>query len=231
MAWSALSLADPVSDASALSQNLSVLTVSPWTHGIKEGQGNHTWLSFPNAIDAVIAGLDVPVGHAVFAVAVAAASFKDLAGQIGQLSSVLPLKQLSQWQRHAQTLVTLEVDKMDLVDAVAESGGAPLNAIATVKTQMEKAISQDALAESSALAGADPLANLSSFEAAKVAHDVGVNGDLPALSGGAGLRLYADADIATALRTGGLGGEYTMTAMVVWIGTPADLAYLVEMMP
>ena len=162
---------------------------------------------------------------------ITAASLTDLALQAGVLAAAFPIKQLSQWQRHSEKLAVLEVDKFNLVDAVLGGNAISLNAVKTVKTQMAKAISQAALSEASALSSADPFANLTSFQADKTAHDAGVSLPLPTLSGGAGYRFYAESDIKNALKINQLDDRYILTAMIVFSGSPADLAYLVEMMP
>ena len=231
MTWSNLSLNTPVSDAAGLSQNVSVFAVTPWTHGVREGSGNHTWLAFPNAVDAAVNHVKKSQPAAVFAIGLTAANFKDLASQIEQLVAVFPLKQLSQWQRHAAKLVTLELDKFDLIDPAVESVGIKLNAVPTVKARMEKAISQAALAEAASISGSDPLSNLTSFETAKTAFDTAVNSALPSLSGGAGWRFYAEGDALTKLKSGHPGHQYTTTALLVFAGSIADLAYLKELMP
>lgn len=231
MTWKNLALVTPVSDASDLNQNLTVLSVTPWTHGIKEGRGEHTILSFPNAVDALINKLSSQSAGAVFAIAVYAANANDLAIQINTLTNVLPLKQLLQWQRHATKLITLENNKFDLVESSEETSGMAINAIPEVTTRMKKAISQVALASAAALAGEDPLANLNAFGVNKTAHDVVVNAALPALVGGAGLRFYSEGDISTDLKINSPGHEYTQTAILAFVGSSADLAYLKEMMP
>ena len=229
MSWQPVNLATPMADASALSQNLSVFTVSPWTSGVKEGSGNNTWLSFPNAVAAVIDRVDS--AKAVFALAISAASLTDLAKQAGALAQVLPIKQINQWQRQAKTLAALEIDKFTLVEATVSNQSLAITALTTVNARTKKAISQSALTEAAGLSGDDPLANLSSFETAKSAHDAAVNAALPDLAGGAGYRLYAETDIKQALVENQLDHRYTLTAMMVFQGEPADLAYLVEMMP
>lgn len=229
MTWAAITLTDPVADAATLSQRLTVVSVTPWTHGAREGFGHHTWLAFPNAVEALSARLGAPA--AVFAVAVSARSYDALAGQIGQLYAVLPLWQLRQWQRHAENLVSLEADKMLLVDPVPVSGGADIRSMPTVAALHEKAVAQAAKADAAALASADPLAELNTFEAAKLAHDAVVDAVLPPLSGGAGWRFYAEADIEAALRSGHPGSDHTITAILAFMGQPSELAYLAEMMP
>jgi len=231
MSWSQLAFSTPASDASGLNQSLTVLSVTPWTHGIKEGQGEHTVLSFPNAVNALINKLSFQSAGAVFAIAVYAANASDLASQIKTLTSILPMKQLLQWQRHATKLITLENNKFDLVESSEEINSMAINAIPEVKTRMKKAISQAALTSAAALAGEDPLANLNAFGVNKTAHDVVVNAALPALVGGAGLRFYSEGDISTDLKINSPGHEYTQTAILAFVGSSADLAYLKEMMP
>jgi len=231
MSWSQIAPTSPISDASGLNQNLTVLSVTPWTHGINEGAGEHTVLSFPNAVDALINNLPTQPSGAVFAIAVYAANANDLASQINTLTSVLPIKQLLQWQRHATKLINLEKNKFDLVGQVPDVNSMAINAIPEVKTRMKKAISQAALTEAAALVGEDPLTNLNAFEVNKTAHNTDVNTALPALAGGAGLRFYSEVDIAADLKVNSLGHEYTMTAILAFIGSAAELAYLKEMMP
>lgn len=224
MTWSPLSLSAPTSSAPALSESVTVFTVSPWTHGVKEGNGNHTWLSFPNAVDAVAAKVDS--SKAVFAIAITAASMTDFAKQAAALHSVFPFKEFAKWQRHAQALITLESDKFDLVDAVESQQAIAINAIPSISEQSKYVISEAALNEANALAGSDPLANLTAFESRKLSSP-----SVPVLSGGAGFRFYAESDIKNALRVNQLSHAYTITAMVVFMGSPAELSYLRELMP
>jgi hypothetical protein len=224
MSWSQLSLTTPASSVPALSESVTVFTVSPWTHGVKEGNGNHTWLSFPNAVDAVAAKVDV--SKAVFAIAITAASMTDFAQQAAALKAAFPFKEFAKWQRHAQALITLESDKFDLVDAVESQQTIAINAIPSISDQSKYVISEAALNEANALAGSDPLANLTAFESRKPS-----SLSAPVFSGGNGWRFYAEADIKNALRINQRDHAYTITAMVVFSGSPSELSYLRELMP
>tara|TARA_R110001632_G_scaffold35828_4_gene90378 strand:- start:56018 stop:56692 length:675 start_codon:yes stop_codon:yes gene_type:complete len=224
MTWSPLSLSTPASSTPALSESVSFFTVSPWSHGIKEGNGNHTWLSFPNAVDAVAARVDI--SKAVFAIAITAASMTDFAQQALALNAVFPFKEFEKWQRHAQALITLESDKFDLVDTVESQQTIATNAIPSISELSKYAISTAALNEANVLAGSDPLANLNAFESRKPALPAA-----PILSGGAGWHFYAESDIKNALRINQLSHAYTITAMVVFSGSPSELAFLQELMP
>lgn len=224
MTWSSLSLSTPASSAPALSESITVFTVSPWTHGVKEGNGNHTWLSFPNAVDAVAARVDA--SKAVFAIAITAASMTDFAQQAATLNSAFPFKEFDKWQRHAQALVTLESDKFDLVDTEEKQQAIATNAIPSVTELSKYTISNAALNEASALAGSDPLSNLNAFESRKPSEQAA-----PILSGGAGWRFYAETDVKNALQINQQSHAYTITAMVVFSGSPAELAFLRELMP
>ena len=224
MSWSPLSLSTPASIAPALSESLTVFTVSPWTHSIKEGNGNHTWLSFPNAVEAVSAHVDI--SKAVFAIAITAASMTDFAQQAAALNAAFPFKEFEKWHRHALALVTLESDKFDLIDTVESQQTIATNAIPSISELSKNAMSTAALNEANALAGSDPLANLNAFESRKPSSP-----SATVLSGGNGWRLYAEADIKNALRVNQRDHAYTITAMVVFSGSPAELAYLRELMP
>ena len=224
MTWSLLSLSIPASAPPALNESVSVFTVSPWTHGAKEGNGNHTWLSFPNAVDAVAARSGT--SKAVFAIAITAASMTDFAQQATTLNTVFPFKEFEKWQRHAQALITLESDKFNLVDTVESQPTITTNAIQSITNQSKYSISEAALNEANALAGSDPLANLTVFESKKPTLPAA-----PILSGGAGWRFYAETDIKNALHINQLSHAYTITAMVVFSGSPSELAFLRELMP
>ncbi|AWX99502.1 hypothetical protein A8139_05485 [Marinomonas primoryensis] len=224
MTWSPLSLSAPASSTPTLSESLTVFTVSPWTHGVKEGNGNHTWLSFPNAVDAVTARVDI--SKAVFAIAITAASMMDFAQQAAALNAAFPFKEFAKWQRHAQALITLESDKFDLVDAVESQQAIAINAVPSISEQSKYAISNAALNEANALTGSDPLASLTAFESRKPSFPAA-----PILSGGNGWRFYAEADTKNALRINQRDHAYTITAMVVFMGSPAELSYLRELMP
>lgn len=231
MSWQPVDLATPVSDAAGLNNGITVQTFTPWTHGTKEGSGNHTWLSFPNAVTALVNHLHAHPAQAVFVLALTAGSYKELASQCQAMAAAFPLKQIEQWQRHAAKLVDLEQEKFNLVDRSGVTNGLKLNAVPTVKARMQKAISQQAKATAESLAGADPLTNLASFEADKATFDAGVNAALPNLSGGSGWRFYADTNISSQLAVGHPGPQYTYTALIAFIGSAADLSYLTEMMP
>uniref|UniRef100_A6VSS3 Uncharacterized protein n=1 Tax=Marinomonas sp. (strain MWYL1) TaxID=400668 RepID=A6VSS3_MARMS len=224
MSWSPLSLSTPASSTSALSESITVFTVSPWTHGVKEGNGNHTLLSFPNAVDAVVTKVDS--SKAVFAIAITASNMTNFAQQAAALNAVFPFKEFEKWHRHAQALITLESDKFDLVDAVERPQAIAINAIPSISEQSKYAISTAALNEANALAGSDPLANLTTFQSKRPSSP-----SAPVLSGGAGFRFYADSDIKNALRVNQRSHAYTITAMVVFMGSPAELSYLRELMP
>ncbi|WP_421848301.1 hypothetical protein [Marinomonas sp.] len=224
MSWSLLSLSTPASSAPAISESVTVFTVSPWSHGIKEGNGNHTWLSFPNAVDAVANRVDI--SKAVFAIAITAASMTDFAKQAAALNAVFPFKEFEKCQRHAQALITLESDKYDLVDTVESQQTIPTNAIPSIAKLSKYTISTEALNEANALAGSYPLANLNAFESRKPALPAA-----PILSGGAGWRFYAETDIKNAMRVNQRDHAYTITAMVVFSGSSDELAFLRELMP
>lgn len=229
--WSPVSLNTPISDASSLGGAVTIETFTPWTAGVKEGNGSNSWLAFPNAVTALVNSLSDQSVPALFVLAFTAGSYKDLAAQCKAMASVFPLKQIEQWQRHADKLAVLQQSKMQLVDAERVSSGIKLNAVPTVKARMQKALSQQAKASASSLISSDPLAALSAVESEKAAFDGAVDAALPALSGGAGWRFYADDDIATKLRSDHPGYEYAYTVLMAFIGEPSQLAYLREMMP
>ena len=89
MSWSKLSLSTPNS-IPELSQCINVMSVSPWTHGVKEGSGNHTWLSFPNAVKAISEQIDE--SKSIFAIAISAANIADFVKEATALNAILKFK-------------------------------------------------------------------------------------------------------------------------------------------
>ncbi|MCX4187157.1 hypothetical protein [Methylophaga sp. OBS4] len=231
MTWQPVDLETPAADASSLNLPITIETITPWTHGAKEGTGAHTWLSFPNAVAALVKRIQANPVQAIFVLGLTAANYKDLAEQCQVMAAAFPLKQIQQWQRHAAKLVNLEQEKRNLIDAVASTTALQLNAVPTAKARMEKALAQQAKSAAAALSGADPMADLDSFATEKAAFDAATDDPLPALSGGTGWRFYADSDITNKIQTGHPGHQYTYTVLMAFMGSAADLAYLNEMMP
>lgn len=230
MAWQPLSLSTPTMSALGAQQGVELLQFSPWSHGVAERGDGASWLSFPNAVAAVVERLPLN-SQAVFAVAVSASSLAALAGQLTSLAAALPLKQVVATARQAAARAELALSKLELIEAPKLAEKVPLNQIKTVNEQLKKALSVQALANAQALNGVNPLDDLQALAADKLAADEAINTVLPALSGGAGWRFYADNDIANALRTGHPADDQTLTVMLVFVGTVDSLAYLRELMP
>lgn len=231
MSWSALSLAPPSSSSLAAGAALSVIAVDPWTHGINDGGGSNTYLSFPNAVEAVIAKA---AGHngAALGIAVTAASMTDFVGQLTALGSAFPLPSLSRLARRAAQMAALEISKMLLVPHQLHGGGLPLNAIPAIRAVQRADLIKQASDAAEAFKTSDANDNLTAFSSDKAAHAAFVSGVQAAassgLSGGTGFRFYAPNNIASALRVGHPGHEFTLTAIQLFLGSAADLALLAE---
>lgn len=227
MTWTPLTLSAPTSSAASAASALSVIAVDPWTHGSSEGGV----LSFPNAVDAVIAKA---AGHngAALGIAVTAASMGDFVGQLTSLGNAFPMPSLSRLARRAAQMATLEISKMQLVPHQQHGSGLPINALPAVRglqrADMIKAASDAAESfKTSSTAG-----NVTAFQSAKTAHAAMVAGVQAAassgLTGGTGFRFYAANNVASALRLNHPGHEYTLTAIQLFLGSPTDLALLAE---
>jgi len=231
MTWSSLSLSPPISSASSVNAALSVISVDPWTHGIRDGNGSNTYLSFPNAIDAVI---KKAAGHdgAALGIAVTAASMADFVGQLTTLGSSFPMPSLSRLARRATQMATLEVSKMQLVPHQQHGSGLPLNAMPAIRAIQRADLIKQASDAAEAFKTSDANSNLSSFSADKAAHAAMVSGVQAAasagLTGGTGFRFYAANNIASALRIGHPGHEFTLTAIQLFLGSVEDLSLLAE---
>ncbi len=223
MSWSKLSINTPGS-IPEINQHINVLTVSPWTHGVKEGKGNHTSLPFPNAVQALSDLIDI--SKAVFAIAISASDLRGFEQQAAALNSLLELKEFERLQRHAKTLLTLEQDKFDLVDATETQKAISLNTIPALAELTKYKLEITSKNEAAELVNSDPLANLAAFESSFPDES-----QTPSFSGGAGWCFYADSDIKNSLKVNQQGAGYKYTAIVVFMGTANDLAYLREVMP
>lgn len=210
---------------------MSVIAVDPWTHGINDGSGSNTYLSFPNAVEAVI---QKAAGHdgAGLGIAVTAASVSDFVGQLTALGAAFPLPSLSRLARRAAAMATLEISKMQLVPHQLHGGGLPLNAIPAIRAIQRADLIQQASDAAESFKTSDANSNLSAFAADKAAHAAMVAGVQAAasagLTGGTGFRFYAANNIASALKIGHPGHEYTLTAIQLFLGSAADLALLAE---
>ena len=129
MSWQPIELTSPASlpDAGAA---VSILTVTPFTAGVREGDGLYTWLSFPAAVESVIKQLPDSL-EALLLIAVADVSYQRLADQCSALSAILPVKPLQQLQRQARQMVNLETDKFKLVDPVKTANSFNTQALPT----------------------------------------------------------------------------------------------------
>ena len=228
MAWSALSITAPTTNADTETAELAMHSITPWQHG--EGQGIHARLSFPNA--AELLANKVSINTPALAIAISAATFTDFANQCAQLIAPFPLPLLQQWQRRATELAALEKSKLDLVQQQKNTGGTAINSVPAIQTVQEADLRKQAFDDAESFKSSNPLTNLTNFQTEKTAHDTDVAGAQAAakagLTGGAGWRFYAASDVANALQNNTPGSEYTLTAIVVFQGSVSDLALLTE---
>jgi len=234
MTWSPLTVSPPTSNAASAAAALSVIAVDPWTHGVNDGSGSNTYLSFPNAVEAVISKA---AGHngAALGIAVTAASMADFIGQLTALGSAFPMPSLSRLARRATQMATLEVSKMDLVPHQLHVGGLPINALPAIRALQRADLIKAASDAAESFKTSITNDNVAAFQTAKTAHAAFVSGVQAAasagLTGGSGFRFYAANNIGSALRLNHPGHEYTLTAIQLFLGSAADLALLAEIFP
>jgi len=236
MSWSALNIQPTAMDAAGLLASsldrLSVREVTPWRQGVADVNGHYGHLSFPNAVEALSQSIDVT--QSCFALGIAASSLSSFISQCELLTAVFPFKLIQQWQRRATLLKPLEVDKYKLPVApgpiklqAMQSSGLPV-----VNELRGAALQQTAKAAASAFDSTNPIANLTAFQTEKAASDGAIDQAVAninsQLSGGAGWRFYAEGDLANALTVGMPGHDQPLTAIVLFLGTPAELALLNE---
>jgi hypothetical protein len=239
MTWTQFSLSPPIGDAATILGKaggaLKTLIAHPWMHGVGEGSGHYRYLSFPNAAAALATALQGET-DAVFGLAVTAASFKDFALAVKGLTDAFPIRQFDQARVRAEQLITLETDKFNLPEApgLLSGGALSLASMPRLADIQKAAIRQKAKADASSFEASNPLTNLQAHQTAATAAGGAVDNalaDAKALfAGGAAWRFYAAADAANAIKQGP-GHEYTITAMMLFIGSAADLALLREIAP
>jgi hypothetical protein len=240
MSWSALNFKSPAGDAVAVdtasATGISTYVVHPWVLGVGEGERLYQYLSFPNAVKSLLDQVDLSGASAALGVGVCAANYGDFASQLGAFNAVFPMKALLQMQRRALSMAEIENSKLVL----NETPGNVLaidhktNVFPVMTTLQETAQAETAMARAEAFKASDPAVNLNDFKARKLAHDAAVASALAeakaVLSGGSGWSFYAQGDIGGALQVGHPGHEYTLTVIVLMLGSVADLALLKEVL-
>lgn len=210
-----------------------MVTVDPWSHGKRiDLVDPHTYLSFPNAVDAVIDQLGQGSGQAALGVAVTAANLTDMAQNLGGLGAAFPLPNLQRLARRAAALVNLETDKFNLVPYGTVEAAVNLSSLPSIRAlrraDLLKAAGDAATGFLSSNA-ATALAGLTSDKAnyaamlagVQAAASAGLTGSPPGC-----YRFYAEGDIASALLMGHPGHEFVLTSVMLFMGAAPDLALL-----
>lgn len=229
MTWQLMQLNKPVS-AMGSAGNLSVLTADPFNPNAAEQVGGKPFLSFPNAVEFLAKRVNGS-GQAL-GIAFAARSLADLSSQLADFNAVFPVPYFAKVQRRAEKLQTLDTDKFELVPFAHGSNALNLNALPAMRNLfIANAIQQS---QDSIAAGllADPVAELDSFVAKKAAAQSNITSLLANagndLAGQHGWLFNATSNIASTLRIGCPGHEFTQSAIMLVEGTANDLAYLRE---
>ncbi|MFZ2405545.1 MAG: hypothetical protein WAW41_10440 [Methylobacter sp.] len=236
MTWKPLTINPPAGNAADIAGqsggSIQKRLVHPWLHGIGEGSGHFRYLSFPNAVNALAQTLSTE--QAALGIAVAASNLTDFAADIAALNAVFPLREFAQLGRRAAALIPLESDKFNLPTApgpiaTQSMSAAGLGAVAALR---QSAMLQQAQAEADAHDQSSVITNLDNYQNQKTAAAAAVAAALDAakalLSGGAGWRFYAEGDIAGSIVQGAPDHKFTLTAIMLFTGSAADLALLKE---
>lgn len=234
MTWTPLTITAPAGNAAAIASqsggSIQKRLVHPWLHGVGEGSGHYRYLSFPNAVKALAQTLTTE--QAALGIAIAAANLTDFSGGLGTLNNVFPLREFAALGRRAGALAGLESSKFALPSAPGPIAAQTMSAagLGAVAGLRKSALQQQAKAEADAHDLTNPITNLDNYQAQKTTSDAAVaaalNAAKAALSGGAGWRFYAESDIANAITQGAPDHKYTLTAIMLFTGSAADLALL-----
>ena len=237
MSWTPLTLAKPLAGAASnAASGVRLISVDPWTHGIHDLTGENTYLSFPNAVNAIISqiGAGAP---AALGIAVTASSLTALANNISQLGNAFPLSNMQRLARRATALSTLQSTKFDLVPYGTAETTINMSSLPSVRAMRRADLLKAASDNATAFLGSNSTTELSNLQAAKTVHQSTVaSAQAAASSGLTGTppgcwRFYAEGNIASSMLNGMLGPEYTLTAIMLFMGSIADLALLKTIFP
>ncbi|UOA08620.1 hypothetical protein [Methylobacter sp. S3L5C] len=236
MTWTPLTITPPTGNADSIDSqsggSIKKRLVHPWISGVGEGTGHYRYLSFPNAVNALVTTLTTE--QAALGIAVSASNLTDFANDLEALNQVFPVNELSALARKARGLITLESNKFDLPKAAGTiaTQAMSMSGLGAIADLRKSALLQQALSAATEFGLSSPLSNLTNFESKKTAALTAISSALTSskdnFSGGAGWRFYADSDIANAMTQNMLDHRYTLTAILLFTGTPAELALLRE---
>lgn len=237
MAWTPLRIAAPAAGAaSSASAGVRLISVDPWTHGIVDLTGHNTYLSFPNAINAIVEqiGTGAP---AALGIAVTAANLANLAANITQLGTAFPLPNMQRLARRATALQAMESSKFNLVPYGHAESSVNMSSLPSVRALRRADLLKASSDNATAFLTSNPTANIATLQSDKTAHAATVS--VAQAAAGAGLtgtptgcwRFYAEGNIASSLLAGSPGHEYTLTAIMLFMGSITDLALLKTIFP
>jgi hypothetical protein len=158
-----------------------------------------------------------------------------LAGDVESLCSVFPVPYLKRIQRMATAVGGLKDSRMVLAKPSSSNKSFNLGALPSLQAIQRADLKQQAKSAADTHATTNPVTNLDNFASEKSAHTTAVNNArasaVAGLSGGAGWRFYATSDVGNAIKSGHPSHEMAYTAMMLFMGSPAQLAFLTDIFP
>jgi hypothetical protein len=208
--WQELALATPTSNAAALNTVVQLIEISPFN------DGENNALSFPNASELLVLKMNQSQQSAVLAIGVAGLNLRNFASKCAALNSAFALKQFALWSRIANSIADSETTKWDLPPPQATSTMIRLDSIGSVRAQKRLDLIANAL---TALNTPSQPLTVSPTDYPTVD-----NSPLDAWL------CYSESDFSTDLTTGlsTLNDSFTVSGIVAFIGSSADLALLRE---
>lgn len=235
--WSPLLLAKPMAGAASNAESgVRLISVDPWTYGTHDLNGQNTYLSFPNAVAAIAKqiGTGAP---AALAIAVTSSSLTGLANNIAQLSGAFPLPNMQRLARRANALVNLESSKFNLVPYGNAETSINMSSLPSVRALRRADLLKAASEAATGFLSSNPTTGMASLQSDKSSHDTMISGAQAAASNGLSgtppgcWRFYTESNIASSLLNGMPGHEYTLTAIMLFMGSIADLTLLKTIFP
>lgn len=234
MSWTQLSIQSPAGDFANSGQLLEIITLDPWTSWVADGDDNFATLSFTNAVDAAIAKIGGS-DKAVFAIALCANSVAGLTSEVAILSAAFPMPYFQRIERMAKSVDGLKESRMVLAKPSSQNKNFNIGALQKVQGIQKADLIQQAKSRADNHQLTNPVENLDDFVAEKSSHNTAVSNArtnaVTGLSGGTGWRFYAESNISEAIKSGHPSHEMAYTAMMLFMGSPAQLSFLTDIFP
>lgn len=231
--WKKVAIQASTIDFSTANASVEVIKVDPWTHGVAEGNGNFSLLSFPNAVAALLS--NYTSDKAVFALGIASNNLADFATQINSFCAAFPIPYFQRIARMAGAVSGLKESRMILAPPSSQVTGFKLNALPSIKSLQLADLQKKAADLAAEFIDTNPVANLDSFLSEKTAHTATVDNAREVanagLTGAEVWQFYAASDVLNEIKKGHPDHDMTYTTIIMFVGHESQLGFLTALFP